>query len=99
MNIAPSKIGSVIRSNPVVNAMIKTAKSLREFAIASMFRRLMRSTRPPIGMAKNSQGSILSAAMVEIQNGSLVRVVANSGAAVFRSPSARLLAALAVQRR
>jgi hypothetical protein len=42
---------------------------------------------------------MLRAAMVEIQNGSLVRVVASSGAAVFRSPSARLLAALAVHRR
>jgi hypothetical protein len=35
--------------------------------------------------------------MVEIQNGSLVRVVASSGAAVFSNPSATLLAALADQ--
>jgi hypothetical protein len=59
----------------------------------------MRSTKPPIGIAKNSQGNMLSAAMVEIQNGSLVRVVASSGAAVLSRPSARLLAALAVQSR
>jgi hypothetical protein len=37
--------------------------------------------------------------MVEIQNGSLVRVVASSGAEVLSRPSARLLAALAVQSR
>lgn len=37
--------------------------------------------------------------MVEIQNGSLVKVVASSGAAVLSNPSARLLAALAVHRR
>jgi hypothetical protein len=34
------------------------------------------------------------AAMVEIQNGSVVRVVANSGTAVFSRPSETLLAAL-----
>ena len=79
--------------------MIKTAISLRVFATANMVRRLMRSTKPPIGMAKNSQGNMLNAAMVEIQKGSLVSVVASSGAEVFSRPSARLLAALAVQRR
>jgi hypothetical protein len=42
---------------------------------------------------------MLKAAIVEIQNGSLVSVVASSGAAVLSRPSARLLAALAVQSR
>ncbi len=99
MKIAPSKIGRVISPRPVVVAMIMTAISLRVLATANMFLRLMRSTKPPIGMAKKSHGNMLRAAMVEIQNGSLVKVVASSGAAVFRSPSARLLAALAVQSR
>lgn len=57
----------------------------------------MRSTNPPIGIANSSQGNITSAEIVEIQKGSLVKVVASRGAAVFSSPSATLLAALADQ--
>jgi hypothetical protein len=52
---------------------------------------------PPIGIANNSQGNIISAPTAEIRNGSLVRVVASRGAEVLSRPSATLLAALADQ--
>ena len=55
----------------------------------------MRSTIPPIGIAKNSQGSITSALMSEIKTGSLVSVTAKSGAAVRKRPSAKFEARLA----
>jgi hypothetical protein len=47
---------------------------------------------PPIGIANSSQGSITTAARIEITTGSLVRVAANKRAEVLKRPSARLLA-------
>ena len=58
----------------------------------------MRSTRVPIGIANSSHGSIVSAAIIEIKTGSLVRVEARSGAAVPSKPSEKLLARAADQR-
>jgi hypothetical protein len=52
----------------------------------------------PMGIAKNSQGSITRAAIREIMSGSWVRVAASKGAAVFKIPSAKLLAIDADQR-
>jgi hypothetical protein len=43
-------------------------------------------------MANRSQGSITTAARIEITTGSLVRVAASNSAEVLNNPSARLLA-------
>lgn len=90
-NVAISNSHKDTNSNPMETLSRATLLNRMQLAIASMVRRLNLSTKPPIGMANNSHGSIDKAAMVAIQNGSLVKVVASSGAAVFKSPSVRLL--------
>ena len=68
---------------------------LNAFALASSNRRSTRSTSAPIGIAKKSQGSITSALSTEIKTGFLVRVIARSGAATARIPSAKFVVRLA----
>ena len=57
------------------------------------------STTRPMGIAKSSQGSMTSALNIEMRTGSFVRLIASSGAAVAKRPSARLLMTLAEKRR
>jgi hypothetical protein len=71
------------------NAAIKNRTAL---AVARSNLRSIRSTIPPIGIAKRSQGSITTAARIEITTGSLVSVAAKSKEEVLNSPSAKLLA-------
>ncbi len=88
-----------MKSNPTETASRIIAVRRMELAMASISLRWIRSTRPPIGIANSNQGTMVSAAMVEIQNGSLVRVVASRGPADLRRPSTTLLAALEDQSR
>jgi len=61
-------------------------------------RRNLRSTRStitPIGIAKNNHGNITNALSTEMRTGFLVSVIAKSGAAADKTPSARFVVRLA----
>jgi hypothetical protein len=61
--------------------------------------RSTRSTITPIGMAKSSHGSITMAPMTAIKTVLSVRVIASSGAAAMRTPSAKLETMLPAHKR
>ena len=73
--------------------------ALRMFAYESNFRRLTRSTMPPIGIAKSNHGNIASAGIKEISTGFRVNERASKPAEIWRIPSAKLLAILADHKR
>ncbi len=69
------------------------------FEAAKMNRRSTRSTITPIGIAKSNQGNITIAPITEIKTVLSVRVIASSGAAAIRTPSARLETKLLAHKR
>ena len=70
-----------------------------KFPRKSAFRRSTRSTIAPMGTAKKSQGRSDKADRSEIRTGSRVKVIARSGAAKRRTPSAKLVINPALQMR
>ena len=79
---------------------IDAAVSVRvAWAIARNVLRFTRSANPPIGIAKSSHGNIPSAEIAEIDTGADVNLTAISGMETRRTPSAKLLAIAADQRR
>jgi hypothetical protein len=67
--------------------------------LAKMNLRSTRSTITPIGIAKSSQGNITMAPITEIKTVLSVKVIASSGAAAIKTPSAKLETKLLAHKR
>lgn len=79
----------VIASFAIIKAAKATARKRIAFDPAIAIRRSTLSTKPPTGIANNSQGSITIAEIMDIFTGSSVSEIASNGAAVRNKPSAK----------
>ena len=73
----------------MISAKIPTTPLRIALAPAKIYRRSIRSTNAPIGIAKSSQGSITIAPIAEIKTGLSVNEIASSGTAASMTPSER----------